>query len=238
MTGTDDLRLVACPRCHAQLTCNCDKLTCSSGSEGFAKFGGTGRWLVIVGGAAGRLGSDPLWTDPQIELISCKISNSPSVSFVADAHDMPLSEGSVDRVWTQAVLEHVLQPAQVESKIQRVLGPDGLVYAQTRFMQEVHEFQHDFFRISHSAHCRLSRGFDELKSGPVGSAGTVLNWSIKYLVWYLTGSRTVCGINSSTSTGGGSLLARGTATPLDSACGLYFLGHRSKTAPAPPDMVA
>jgi Methyltransferase domain len=98
---------------------------------------------VIVGGAAGRLGSDPLWTDPQIELISCKISNSPSVTFVADAHEMPLAEGSVDRVWTQAVLEDVLEPAQVESKIQRVLGPDGLVYAQTRFMQEVDEFQHD-----------------------------------------------------------------------------------------------
>jgi hypothetical protein len=40
MTGMDDLRLVACPWCHAQLTCNCDNLTCSSGSEGFAKFGG------------------------------------------------------------------------------------------------------------------------------------------------------------------------------------------------------
>jgi Methyltransferase domain len=169
--------------------------------------------MVIVGGATGRLGSDRLWTDPQIELISCNISNSPSVSFVADAHDMSLAEGSVDRVWIQAVLEHILEPALVESKIQRLLGPDGLAYAQTRFMQVVYEFQHDFFWVSHSAHCRLSRGFDELKSGPEGSAGTVLNWSIKYLVWCLTGSRTVCRINSSASTGGGSLLARVTATP-------------------------
>jgi hypothetical protein len=45
-----------------------------------------------------------------------------------------------------------------------------------------------FFRVSHSAYRWPSRGFDELKSGPVGGAGPALNWSIEYLVWSLIGS--------------------------------------------------
>jgi SAM-dependent methyltransferase len=195
--------------------------------------------VVMVGGATRGLGSDRLWTDPQIELISFDIYDSPNVNFLADAHDMPLPDGSVDGVWIQAVLEHVLEPAQVVSEIHRVLGPEGLVYAETPFMQQVHEFQYDFFRASHSAHRWLFRGFDEVKSGPVGGAGTVLNWSIKYLVWCLTGSRTASRVTSLCFAwlrlldGLGSRRRR-----LDSACGLYFLGRRSEAALAPRGMVA
>ena len=195
--------------------------------------------VVSVGGATRGLGSDQLWTDPQIELISFDIYDSPNVHFLADAHDIPLPDGSVDGVWIQAVLDHVLEPAQVVSEIHRVLGPEGLVYAETPFMQQVHEFQHDFFRVSHSAHRWLFRGFDELKSGPVGGAGTALNWSIKYLVWCLTGSRTASRVTSlcfawlQLLDGLGPRRRR-----LDSACGFYFLGRRSETALAPQDMVA
>jgi SAM-dependent methyltransferase len=195
--------------------------------------------LVIVGGGTRGLGSDRLWTDSQIELISFDIYDSPNVQFLADAHAMPLPDGSVDGVWIQAVLEHVLEPAQVVSEIHRVLGPQGLVYAETPFMQQVHEFQYDFFRVSHSAHRWLFREFDELKSGPVGGAGTALNWSVKYLVWCLTGSQTASRVTSlcfawlQLLDGLGSRRRR-----LDSACGLYFLGRRSETAIAARDMIA
>jgi SAM-dependent methyltransferase len=309
ITGMDDPHLLVCPRCHAQLMQNGERLTCSSAhcglaSEAFATHGGTPvlidfeqsivdrrkfladgggddmerhalssprayRWVkrltganrcaarnaelfiallklrrarpivVIVGGGTRGIGSDRLWTDPQIKLISFDIYDSPNVQFLADAHAMPLPDGSVDGVWVQAVLEHVLGPAQVVSEIHRVLGPEGLVYAETPFMQQVHEFQYDFFRVSHSAHRWLFRGFDELASGAVGGAGTALNWSIKYLVWCLTGSQTASRVTSLCFAwlrlldGLGSRRRR-----LDSACGLYFLGRRSETAIAPRDMIS
>jgi SAM-dependent methyltransferase len=305
----DELSLLACPRCHAQLVEQDDRLACSSArctlaAEGFAKLGGKPALIdfdrsivdrrsffasgdgnhikrnaisrprayrlvkrlaganrdaarnaeaflallkvrrhrpmvVIVGGGTRGLGSDRLWTDPQIKLISFDIYDSPNVHFLADAHDMPLPDGSVDGVWIQAVLEHVLEPAQVVSEIHRVLGTEGLVYSEIPFMQQVHEFQHDFFRVSHSAHRWLFREFDELKSGSVGGAGTALNWSIKYLVWCLTGSRMASRVTSlcfawlQLLDGLGPRRRR-----LDSACGFYFLGRRSETALAPQDMVA
>jgi SAM-dependent methyltransferase len=305
----DDLRLLVCPRCHAQLTQNGARLTCSSAdcrlaSEGFDKqagkpvlidfersivdrqrlfandggndiernaisrprayrlvkrLTGANRYaarnaelflallkvrrprpiVVIVGGGTRGLGSDRLWTDPQIKLMSFDIYDSPNVHFLADAHNMPLPDGSVDGVWIQAVLEHVLEPAQVVSEIHRVLRPEGLVYAETPFMQQVHEFQHDFFRVSHSAHRWLFRGFEELKSGPVGGAGTALNWSIKYLVWCLTGSRRASRVTSLCFAWLQFLDDLGARRRrLDSACGLYFLGRRSETALAARDMVA
>jgi len=304
----NDLHLLVCPRCHAQLMQNGDTLTCSSAhcslaSGGFAKCGGkpvlidfersivdrrrffangggndierdaisrprayrlfkglTGanRYaarnaelflallkvrrprpiVLIVGGGTRGLGAERLWTDPQINLISFDIYDSPNVHVLADAHNIPLPDGSVDGVWIQAVLEHVLEPAEVVSEVHRVLGPEGLVYAETAFMQQVHEFQHDFFRVSHSAHRWLFRAFDELKSGSVGGAGTALNWSIKYLVWCLTGSRTASRVSSLCFAWLRLLDHLGSRRrQLDSASGLYFLGRRSETTLAPRDMV-
>jgi hypothetical protein len=91
------------------------------------------RPVVIVGGGTRGLGSDQLWTDPQFELISFDIHDSPNVHFVADAHELPLPDGSVDGVWIQAVPGHVLDPPQMVSEMHRVLCPANLVRsARTR----------------------------------------------------------------------------------------------------------
>jgi ubiquinone/menaquinone biosynthesis C-methylase UbiE len=67
---------------------------------------------------------------------------------VADGHQLPIADGSVDGVWIQAVLEHVLDPSIVVQEIHRVLTPGGVVYAETPFMQPVHEGAYDFTRFS------------------------------------------------------------------------------------------
>lgn len=60
--------------------------------------------VVIVGGATRGLGSDQFWTDPQIELISFDIYDTPNAHFLTDAHYLPLLDESVDGVWVQAML--------------------------------------------------------------------------------------------------------------------------------------
>lgn len=145
------------------------------------------RILVIGGGVVGA-GLDDLYADPAVDLICFDIYASPTVQFIADGHAIPLVAGSVDGVVVQAVLEHVLEPAVVAKEIHRVLRSGGIVYADTPFLQQVHEGPYDFTRFSDSGHRYLFRDFERIDSGSVAGAGTALWWSIDYFVRALTRS--------------------------------------------------
>ena len=69
------------------------------------------------------------------------------------------------------MLEHVLDPAQVVAEIHRVLGKDGVVFANTPFMQQVHEGAYDFTRFTLSGHRWLFRNFDLLEAGTSAGVG-------------------------------------------------------------------
>lgn len=139
------------------------------------------RVLVIGGGTIGQ-GMSELYDDPAIKLISFDLYRSATAQFIADAHAIPLADACVDGVVVQAVLEHVLEPDRVVAEIWRVLMSDGLVYAETPFLQQVHEGAYDFTRYTESGHRYLFRRFGLIKSGVCGGAGTQLTWSIDYFV--------------------------------------------------------
>jgi SAM-dependent methyltransferase len=151
--------------------------------------GAVPRVVLIVGGATRGGGTAPLYESPHLRVLSFDVYASPATAFVADAHRMPIADASVDAVWVQAVLEHVLEPAQVVSEITRVLKTGGLVYAETPFMQHVHEGPFDFTRFTHSGHRWLFRDFEEVESGCVAGAGTQLAWAIEHFGRALTRSR-------------------------------------------------
>jgi len=141
------------------------------------KENGYARVLIIGGGTIGQ-GMEPFYKNSRIELVSFDIYASSSIQFIADAHNIPLSENSFDAVIIQAVLEHVLLPAKVVSEIYRVLKDNGIVYAETPFLQHVHEGAYDFTRYTESGHRYLFRKFRLLKSGASAGAGTQLLWSL------------------------------------------------------------
>jgi SAM-dependent methyltransferase len=143
--------------------------------------------LVVGGGTVGN-GTEALYeTGPRV--LAFDIYGSSLTHFIADAHQIPLATASVDAVIVQAVLEHVVDPEQVVSEIHRVLRPDGLVYAETPFMQQVHAGAYDFVRFTSSGHRWLFRAFEELGAGPVAGPGTQLLWSIDHLARGLTRSQ-------------------------------------------------
>ena len=144
--------------------------------------------LVIGGGTIGS-GAEPLYESAGVRLVAFDVYASSFTSFVADAHAVPLMDASVDGVWIQAVLEHVLDPHVVVAEIQRVLKRDGWVYAETPFMQHVHEGPYDFTRFTHSGQRWLFRHFTEIESGVVLGAGTQLLWAFEHFVRALTRSR-------------------------------------------------
>jgi len=152
--------------------------------------GGISRALVIGGGSIGQ-GMVPLYSDQSCQIVAFDVYASENVQFVADAHNIPLPDDHFDCVIIQAVLEHVLDPGGVVSEIYRVLKSDGLVYAETPFLQHVHEGAYDFTRFTDSGHRYLFRQFELLDSGASASAGTQLLWSLDYFFKSVFRSRAV-----------------------------------------------
>jgi SAM-dependent methyltransferase len=196
------------------------------------------RLLVIGGGTIGG-GMKPLYDDPGIDVIGCDIYNSPHVQFIADGHSIPLADGSFDAVWIQAVLEHVLDPAKVVAEIHRLLRPQGLVYAGTPFMQQVHEGAYDFTRFTLSGHRWLFRRFTEIEAGVQGGAGVTLRWAIRYFA---------AGLSRSYWGGRLTEAAFFWLRPLDrlipaswasdGACGVWFLGSRADIEMTPRQIIS
>lgn len=193
--------------------------------------------LVIGGGSVGH-GADALYDDPAIRIIAFDIYDSDSVQFVADAHAIPLADGSVDGVVIQAVLEHVLEPEQVVSEIWRVLRPGGLVYAETPFLQQVHEGAYDFTRFTMSGHRYLFRRFENVDTGVCGGAGVQLLWSIDYFFRALFRSRRIGKIFKLAFSW---ILLADRVIPdsyaSDTASGSYFLGRKASGAMGPSEIV-
>lgn len=193
--------------------------------------------LVIGGGTIGQ-GISKIYDAEDIRVIAFDIYISPYVHFIADAHKIPLVNESVDAVVIQAVLEHVLDPSQVASEIWRVLKMRGLVYAETPFLQHVHEGPYDFTRFTESGHRYLFKKFDLISSGATDGAGTQLIWSIDYFARSLFRSKTAGKIfralfiwlrffdRSSND-----------RYSLDAASGLYFFGRKSNDEISPKKIV-
>lgn len=193
--------------------------------------------ILIVGGATVGSGSESLYTDDSVEVVGTDVFASQNTVLVADAHKLPFIDESFDAVWMQAVLEHVLDPAIVVAEIHRILKPMGIVYAETPFMQQVHERAYDFTRFTQSGHRWLFRQFTQISAGSVSGAGVVLLWSVRYFF---------------RSLGSGDKLSRLLTLPFfwlrffdclsqgrlkaDAASGLFFLGQRSNETLRPYDM--
>jgi SAM-dependent methyltransferase/uncharacterized protein YbaR (Trm112 family) len=144
--------------------------------------------LVVGGGIMGK-GMQTLASHPGIRLVNVDPSPASTAVVFCDAHDVPFRDGSVDAVVTQAVLEHVADPVRCADEIHRVLKPDGIVYSEIPFMQQVHQYGYDFTRFSHLGHRRLFRRFVELESGAVAGPGTALAWAWRYFLASFAQSR-------------------------------------------------
>lgn len=193
--------------------------------------------LVIGGGSVGH-GADALYQDPAIRIIAFDIYASDTVQFVADAHAIPLANASVDGVVIQAVLEHVLEPERVVAEIWRVLGDRGLVYAETPFLQQVHEANYDFTRFTMSGHRYLFRRFEDVETGVCGGAGVQLLWSIDYFSRALFRSRRVgkaFKLAFSWVQLADKIIPDTYAS--DTASGSFFLGRKAHTVVTPGEIV-
>lgn len=202
-------------------------------SELLSARGAAPRVLILGGGILGD-GIDALTHTAGIQMVESDVSFGPRTRIILDAHDIPFVDQTFDAVIAQAVLEHVADPYRCVDEIYRVLKTDGLIYAETPFIQQVHAGRYDFTRFTHLGHRRLFRRFDEIDSGIVCGPGMALAWSYQY---FLTSLVTSHGMRSAAR-----LFARFTSfflkyfDPLlakkggafDAASGFYLLGSKSE----------
>lgn len=213
-------------------------------ASNYRKFGTLlpGKRVLVLGGRILGEGTESL-VDQDLELVETDIALGPRTQLVCDAHALPFADGSFDGVVAQAVLEHVVDPARCVSEIHRVLGRDGVVYAETPFMQQVHAGAYDFTRFTHRGHRRLFRAFDEIDSGAACGPGMALAWSFSYFLQSF--ARTSFQRKLAQAAGALTTFPLRYLDPLiidrdgalDGASAIYFLGRRATTELSDAELV-
>jgi len=211
----------------------------------FAELLPAGRPKVLVVGA-GEMGDglDAILALPHIEFVETDVAFGSRTTLICDGHDLPFADCSFDGAIIQATLEHVLDPYRCVEELHRVLKPEGLVYAETPFMQQVHMGRYDFMRFTHLGHRRLFRRFAEADSGACAGPGTVLHWSLRYFMLSFVKSRAgvslVKGLSRCTLFWLKYLdyLVLDRPGTLDGASAFYFLGRKSDTVLPDRELIA
>jgi len=197
--------------------------------------GGNPKVLLVGAGEEIGQGLETLLASPDIEFVETDVAFGPRTVVICDGHDLPFVDSSFDGAIVQATLEHVLDPYRCVDELHRVLKPRGIVYAETPFMQQVHMGRYDFTRFTFLGHRRVFRHFSEEASGPAAGPGTVLHWSILYLMLSFVKSRAavslVKGLSRCTLFWLKYLdyLVLSKPGTLDGASAYYFLGRKSDT---------
>jgi SAM-dependent methyltransferase/uncharacterized protein YbaR (Trm112 family) len=200
--------------------------------------------VLVIGGSALGEGMEHFVNNKAIDLVESDVSFGARTMLISDAHDLPFQDESFDGVIIQAVLEHVIDPYRCCTEIHRVLKDRGLVYAETPFVQQVHNSPYDFTRFTHLGHRRLFRHFEEIESGAGCGPGMALAWSYQYFLLSFTTSKILRRMLT--------IFARFTSFylkyfdyylidkpgTLDAASGYYFMGMKSDRTLTDKDLIA
>ena len=87
------------------------------------------------------------------------------VEIVADGSHVPLVDGSVARIISDNVLEHVKEPAEAVAEMYRLLEAGGIIYVATPFFYPYHSSPSDFSRWTIQGYKELFVDFEMLESG-------------------------------------------------------------------------
>jgi len=200
--------------------------------------------VLVIGGSIVGEGMDNFVNSEKLEIVEGDVSFGPRTKIIFDGHYIPYQNHIFDGVIGQAVLEHVMDPIRCVQEIHRVLKPNGFVYAETPFMQQVHGGPYDFTRYSKSGHRRLFKWFKEIKSGPTAGSGTALAWSYQYFLLALFGrNNTLRFIVKFFARFTGfwikyfDFLTKSNRYDEDGASGFFFLGQKSNIALADKEII-
>lgn len=102
-----------------------------------------------------------------------------TVHVVCDLGELPFADGSLDGVISQAVLEHVPDPAAHVAEIFRVLRPGGRVLCFLPFMQPFHASPYDYTRLTIPGLRHLFEDFSVQATRVAGGPTSGMLWTLQ-----------------------------------------------------------
>jgi SAM-dependent methyltransferase len=197
--------------------------------------------VLIVGGGERWEGLDQfLSLAPTAEILNSDVFPGPFVHVITDAHQLCFADESFDMVILQAVIEHLIDPPEAVEQVWRVLKNDGLVLADTPFLQAVHMGAYDFTRYTPLGQRALFKRFEEIDVGISAGPMSVMRWSIEHSLRSVFRSTYPA------------ILVRPLTIPLgwidqfsstnryalDACSGSYFIGRKSVRTATPREIIA
>jgi SAM-dependent methyltransferase len=102
-----------------------------------------------------------------------------NVHVVCDLSELPFADNSIDGIISQAVLEHVPDPAAHVAEMFRVLRPGGRVLCFFPFMQAFHASPYDYTRLTIPGLRHLFDEFSDLATHVAGGPTSGLLWTLQ-----------------------------------------------------------
>jgi SAM-dependent methyltransferase len=195
--------------------------------------------VLIVGGATAGAGTSELLADERIEFVESDIAIDDRTTLVCDAHALPFADQTFDGVIFQAVMFYLQDYQRCISEMFRVLKPEGIIYSESAFMEQVVGGEYDFYRFTLRGHEYQFRQFERISSGISGGPAMATAWSIQYLLLSFTESaairaaiRIFCKCTLFWMKYLDLLLVRKRGA-VDAAAGTFFMGRRPAEEVAP-----
>jgi len=106
---------------------------------------------------------------------------------VAEAHDLPVDDGTFDALLCTQVLEHLPEPWIAVEEFQRVLRPGGKVIITAPLTWFLHELPHDYYRFTPYglAHLLRRAGFTDIEVEPMNDSPSTVAELLRQLRWFL-----------------------------------------------------
>lgn len=100
-------------------------------------------------------------------IVNVNIGSFENVDVVADAHQLPYADGSVDAVHSEAVFEHLAEPRRAAQELFRVMKSGARGFVCTPFLQQYHGYPHHYQNFTLQGHRYLfeSIGFKIISAG-------------------------------------------------------------------------
>jgi uncharacterized protein YbaR (Trm112 family) len=142
--------------------------------------------VLVIGGATAGVGTRELLADDRIEFVESDIAIDERTTLVCDAHALPFADQTFDGVIFQGVMFYLQDYPRSIGEIFRVLKPQGIVYSEAAFMEQVVGGEYDFYRFTMRGHEYQFRRFERMASGISGGPAMATAWSIQYLLLSFT----------------------------------------------------
>ena len=154
------------------------------------ELGGNGTVLIVGCGEGGEglSGFSPDFLDDNVVGVDIRKTNF--TTLLGNIHQLPVSDGAVDAVVCQAVLEHIEDVDTALDELSRVLGPSGLLYVDVPFLQGYHALPTDYRRftsIGLEKAVTQGRDLQTIDSGASKGPTSVMVWiGCEYLAYLLS----------------------------------------------------